>query len=176
MRHVVGPICGCLLVGFLSGTCRADGGAVRAMTRDGRYQVSVFTSPTPLVAGLVDISVLVQDAETLAALPETPVLISLVPRDRNGAGITLEATTQAAGNKLFRACTVELVPGWYDVSAQCGSGKEVGTVRLALEVGPPPPRRTALWPWFTWPTVPVVLFALHEFLTRRPLGKRGRNG
>jgi hypothetical protein len=175
MRQLVGPICGCVLVGCLSGTCRADGGAVRAITRDGSYQISVFTSPTPLVAGPVDISVLVQDAETLAALTGTPVLISLTPRDPNGAGIILEATAEAAGNKLFRACAAELAPGWYDISAQCGSGKEVGRVRFALEVGPPPPRLAGLWPWFTWPAVPVLLFGLHEFLARRRLGKRAGN-
>ena len=76
MRLLVGPICGGVLVGFLNGTCRADGGTVRAITRDGRYQIAVFTSPAPLVAGVVDISVLVQDAETLAALPGTPVSVS----------------------------------------------------------------------------------------------------
>jgi len=43
---------------------RADGGAVRLSERQGGYQITAFTSPTPFRAGPVDISVLVQDAAT----------------------------------------------------------------------------------------------------------------
>jgi hypothetical protein len=43
---------------------RADGGAMRLSERAGGYRVTVFTDPTPLRAGPVDVSVFVQDADT----------------------------------------------------------------------------------------------------------------
>ncbi len=39
-----------------------DGGAVRFSGQQGDWRITVFTSPTPLRAGPVDVSVLVQDA------------------------------------------------------------------------------------------------------------------
>ncbi len=68
MNHRIQPI---LMLAILSSVilhpsslARADGGAVRLRQRSGGYQIAVFTEPTPLRAGPVDVSVLVQDAET----------------------------------------------------------------------------------------------------------------
>src|SRR5262249_156491 len=76
---------GCLLCVFLLSSChlitvspghaRADGGTVRLSQRAGGYQVTVFTEPTPLRAGPVDVSVLVQDAATGQALPGAQVTV-----------------------------------------------------------------------------------------------------
>ncbi len=93
----------------------ADGGAVRAIERDRGFQISLFTSPNPLVAGPADLSVLVQDAESLAPVPAAQVAIRLTPRGRAYAAEEFEATRELATNKLFRDCHVELEPGWYDV-------------------------------------------------------------
>jgi hypothetical protein len=57
-------IAGCLLSGPCCAVALADGGRVVVVERQGDYRISVFTSPEPLRAGPIDISVLLQDAET----------------------------------------------------------------------------------------------------------------
>src|SRR5262249_58128830 len=97
------------LIPHPSSLARADGGAVRLCERAAGYQITVFTSPTPLRAGPVDVSVLVQDAATGECMPEARVTVCWkVP----GAGRMLEyqATTEAATNKLLRAAEFQL-PG-----------------------------------------------------------------
>src|SRR5262245_4227648 len=80
-----------------SSSARADGGAVRLRERVGAYQLTVFTSPTPLRAGPVDVSVLVQDAATEEYVPDARVIVRLTA---GGTGEVLEypATTETATN------------------------------------------------------------------------------
>ena len=70
--HPVDPHVGPLsfLIFRPSSVARADGGVVRLRQRAGGYQIAVFTSPTPIRAGPVDVSVLVQDAATEECVPE----------------------------------------------------------------------------------------------------------
>src|SRR5215467_12956482 len=82
---------------------RADGGTLCLLERAGGYQVAVFTAPTPLRAGPVDVSILVQNAQTGEQLPATRVVVWLRPRDANVPPLQHEATTEAATNKLFHA-------------------------------------------------------------------------
>src|SRR5262245_36396525 len=120
MHNTARPIIWFLVVSsfFLhpSSFLMADGGAVQLRERAGDYQITVFTSPTPLRAGPVDVSVLVQDAATGECMPEARVTVCL---KGPGAGRMLEypATTEAATNKLLRAAEFQLPePGWWDVS------------------------------------------------------------
>jgi hypothetical protein len=146
---------------------RADGGAVRLRERAGGYQVAVFTSPTPLRAGPVDVSVLVQDAATGECVPEARVTVRL---QGPGAAPALErpATTEAATNKLFRAAEFQLPePGWWDVAVAVEGPHGPALVRFGLQADEPPPRWLDLWPWFGWPALVVALFGVHQVLARR---------
>ncbi len=167
---VIGSLAALLAAG--AATCAlADGGAVRAIVRDGGLQISVFTSPAVLVAGEADVSVLVQDAETLATAASADVEIALVPRGREYAALRVAATTGAATNKLFRACHVVLEPGVYDVEVVAKDGPRHGCASFEMSVGPPPTGAAAFWPWFTWPVVPILLLAAHAW-QRRPSRSR----
>ncbi|HEV3259998.1 MAG TPA: hypothetical protein VG013_24230, partial [Gemmataceae bacterium] len=52
------------LLSLLPSMAMADGGAIRLSEQKGDYQITVFTAPTPLRAGPVDVSVLIQNAAT----------------------------------------------------------------------------------------------------------------
>jgi hypothetical protein len=146
---------------------RADGGAVRLRERAGGYQIAVFTSPTPLRAGPVDVSVLVQDAATGECVSEARVTVRL---QGPGAARVLEspATAEAATNKLFRAAEFQLPePGWWDVAVAVEGPHGPALVRFGLQADEPPPRWLDLWPWFGWPALAVALFGVHQVLVRR---------
>src|SRR5262245_55655449 len=88
---------------WLPAGARADGGAIRLMQRAGDLQVSVFTVPTPLRVGQVDVSVFVQDVGTGSARNDLPVTVRANwsgNREKHVEGV---ATIEAASNKLFRA-------------------------------------------------------------------------
>jgi hypothetical protein len=140
---------------------------VRLREQAGGYQITVFTSPTPLRAGPVDISVLVQDAATGEYVPEARATVCLkLP----GTGRVLEypATPETATNKLLRAAEFQLPePGWWDVTIAIDGPHGPAVVRFGLQADDPPPRWLDLWPWFCWPGVVVALFGVHRGLVRR---------
>jgi hypothetical protein len=171
MNHRTAMIISLLLLSSLiphpSSLARADGGAVRLSQRAGGYQIAVFTSPTPLRAGPVDVSVFVQDAATGECVPEARVTVRLTAR---GDGHVLEypATTEAATNKLFLAAEFRLPdPGWWDVTVAVEGPHGPALVRFGVQADEPPPRWLDLWPWFGWPAFAVALFGVHRVLVRR---------
>jgi|SRR5579884_1804683 len=168
-------------VGFLlccfPSAAHADGGALRLSERHGPYRVSVFTSPTPPRAGPVDVSVLVQDADSGETVSDVTVRVRAAPHGRPGAAIHADATTEAATNKLFRAAVCELPePGAWDVQVDVDGPRGAAAVRLTVDVAEPPPRWRSLWPWVAWPALAVVLFAVHRALARHRARTHGRAG
>jgi hypothetical protein len=172
-RSIVRWALGCLTLALAAAWCWADGGVVRAIEKDGPFQISAFTSPNPLVAGSTDISVLVQDGKTLAPVPQADVDIVITPRGKPHAPIACAATREAATNKLFRACLVELEAGWYDVVVTCRADGRRGRIGFALEVGAAGPPLATLWLWIGWPVVPLLLFGIHELASSRKPNRRG---
>lgn len=153
----------CLVALAASSALRADGGAVRASGRLGPYSVTVFTSPSPLRAGPVDVSVLVQEAESGAPVDLAPIEIRAILRSENPATLRHSATKQAATNKLLSAAKFNLpAPGTWDIEAAVGEPKEQHVVRFTADVAEPLARWQAFWPWFAWPIIPIGLFLLAQ--------------
>ena len=163
----------CSWAGSGMGACccasaRGDGGTLRLRERKGAYDIAVFTAPTPLRAGPIDISVLVQDAATGEMVPDARLTVTVAPRGRPGETIRRAATIEAATNKLLRAALLELPqPGWWDVEVAIKSGKAEEQVRFSLQAANRSPRWVALWPWLGWPALAIALFCLHQYLILR---------
>lgn len=130
-----------LLLGIAVPALLANGGTVRIASEPaGRYFVSVFSSPTPLRTGEVDISVLVQDSSE-AVVETVPVVVEATPRavevgegEREPAPIRHGATREQATNKLFKAAKFEIgTPGEWEFRIHVGE-EEGGAVsfRAAL--------------------------------------------
>src|SRR5262245_50622690 len=146
----------------------ADGGTARLSDRQGNYRLTVFTAPTPLRAGPVDVSVLVQDATTGEPASDVRVMIQAAWRGSPALAIHHPATTEAATNKLYYAAKFDLPePGWYALEVSVAGARGEARVHLDLEAADPLPAWLALWPWVAWPVVVVLLFSIHQFLVRR---------
>jgi hypothetical protein len=153
---------------FPHGVLHADGGAVRLSERKGNYRISVFTSPTPLRAGPVDISAFVQDAATGEPIPEARITVRVTPRNHPEAVIQERATTEAATNKLFQAALFDLPePGWWDVAVAVEGLRERIEAHFDMEADEPLPRFLEITPWIAWPAAVVLLFCVHQWLVRR---------
>ena len=80
----------CLLILWLAGAlcmpdARADGGTIRLSESRDDLQITVFTSPTPVREGEVDVSVLVQGKNS--PLIEQEIEIVAQPRDGSSSPI-----------------------------------------------------------------------------------------
>lgn len=147
-----------ILLGLLAvAPARGDGGTLRISQKIDNRQISVFTSPTPPYAGLVDVSVLVQDAATSRVLLDVPVRV----RARNGSMKTLEtpATREAATNKLMEAALLDLPqPGMWSIEVFVADQQE--PLQFELTVEEPPPAWRELILWICWPFAAIALFVL----------------
>ncbi|MFT3882163.1 MAG: hypothetical protein QM703_21240 [Gemmatales bacterium] len=155
-----------LVVLFGTSAIHADGGTVRLRERAGLYQVTVFTSPTPLRAGAVDFSVLLQNAGTGESVTNAKVMVRLTERSSRRV-LEQWATSGAATNKLYQAASFILPePGWWDVEVLIDGLK----VHFAVQADQALPRWQELWYWYCWPVLAVVLFGVHQMLIRRRHG------
>ncbi len=146
----------------------ADGGAVRFSQRRGDYRITVFTSPTPLRAGPVDVSVFVQNAATGEPVPGVQIGVRATPRQHPEAAIYQRATPDAATNKLFQAALFDLPQaGWWDVAVILEEPGEPVVVHFEMETDEPLPRVWEMVPWIAWPAVVVLLFVAHKWLVQR---------
>src|ERR1700677_701325 len=153
-----------LLVGWLAqnSVVWADGGVVRfSEVRNGR-RITVLTTPTPMRAGPIDVSVLVQDADSGTPLTEVPIVVHARAAHELQSRVSAPATSEAATNKLMRAATLQLSePGWWHVDVTV----DQETVGFDAEVDEALPAWLDMSLWIGWPLVAVGLFALHRWLS-----------
>lgn len=141
----------------------ADGGAVLLHQEAPPYVVTVFASPAPPQAGRIDVSVLLQSAETLEAVLDAPVTFEFVHGD---ARVQAVATHGAAQNKMLYAASVALEePGEWRYSVRAGTaGLQVQGV---LAVGAKSTKLETYWFYLALPFVFLAVFALHQYLKLR---------
>jgi hypothetical protein len=164
---IVAGILTSLMIGPWQAVAEADGGALRLLERHGAYQISVFTAPTPLRAGPVDISVLVQDVSTGQPLTDARVAMRITSLGHLAPTIDAHATSNAATNKLMHAALIELAePGRWSVTVNCDGPGGHAQVHFEMDAGPRLPRWLSAWPWFSWPLVVVLIFATARWRTR----------
>lgn len=98
----------------------ANGGIVRiAAAPVGPWLVTVYSSPTPLRTGEVDISVLVQDSADRVV--DVPVTVDASPVGFVAEPVYSPATRGQATNKLFKAAKFDIgVPGTWDFRVRVG--------------------------------------------------------
>ncbi len=132
-----------LLVGPAFVLCAApafgNGGTVQVASEPtGPYEVSVFMSPSPLVVGPIDVSVLVQQAGTRDYVHDARVIVTAEPPGSSGTGVTSEATHEQATNKLFYAAKFELpTEGRWRIRVDVRGAAGAGTVHFEVELTKP---------------------------------------
>jgi hypothetical protein len=158
----------CLLSCLYISHASADMGRLVLSEQQGDSRISVFTSPDPLRAGPIDISVLLQHSETGQPIDDADVNLRIISGDGRGT-IHAVATQAAATNKLLLAAVLELPsPGSWEVEINYSTHhKPASQVRFTMQASPPLPQWFAVWPWFSWPAAVVLLFGAHRWLVAR---------
>jgi hypothetical protein len=162
MKHAL------LLLLLAPAVLRADGGVVRRSERHGSLQVTVFTSPIPIQAGPIDVSVLVQDAATGKPRLDGRIWVRAEALDHPGPRVEHLATREAATNKLLQSALFELpTAGRWRIAIEIEGQPEPAWLQFEVEAAEPPPRWLEMWPWIAAPLLPATLFILHRFLAGR---------
>jgi hypothetical protein len=156
-----------IVAAIASSTANGDGGTVRCSERRGDRSVTVFTSPTPLRAGTVDVSVLLLDANGGTPLIDVPVVVEARSADSQGRHMTRAATNEAATNKLMRAAEIELPAGKWHFAVFVDDPAKSSPLAFDVDVAEPiaPWVETSLW--IGWPFAVIGLFAVHRLLVHR---------
>ncbi len=113
----------------------ANGGTIQVASRPaGPYTVTVFTSPSPIRVGTVDVSVLVQHSGIEKLVQDARVTVTIEPVGRSGTRRTLEATHEQATNKLYYAANIDLpAEGWWWIGVDVAGAEGEGSVSFQVE-------------------------------------------
>jgi hypothetical protein len=146
----------------------ADGGKLQSSQRFGDMQVSIFTLPAVPSAGLLDLSVLVQDSTSGRVRNGANVKVELEqidpPMSMSPIRLQQSATSQAATNKLFQAALFDLpATGRWKANVTV---EDQPAAAFEFVVGDPLPGWLEIAPWIAWPLVIIALFAIHQYLKR----------
>jgi len=173
----VRPLCLCLLLyGALTSLWTADklsanGGTLQlSRAPAGPFDLTVFTSPTPLRVGPADVSVAVERADSGDVEPNARVIVLAEPVGREGARTAYEASHERATDPSFYAADVSLtsVGRWrFEVLVQNAAAE--GSASFEADVPPP---STPLSPRLTLVGV-VGLLAMAVVLGLRWCHRRG---
>ncbi|MCS6852955.1 MAG: hypothetical protein NZ700_17495 [Gemmataceae bacterium] len=145
----------------------ADGGMVQWSGDAGPYRLTVFTTPTPLRAGPIDVSVLLQDRHTGRPILDGTVTIRLTAERQLSMTQEKLATTEAASNKLLRAATLDAgTAGAWQIDVAVEGPRGPARISCNVEVAEAPPRWADLSLWLTWPVLPIGLYAWQQWLVR----------
>jgi hypothetical protein len=148
------------------GLAWGDGGALVLHQRAGSVNISLFASPSPLRAGMADLSVLLQDGETQEILLNGVIELELSKPDEKP--IRVDATQGQATNRLLYAASVDLPSaGKWDIAARCRVGREQVVVRGQLTVLTPESPIFDYWAYFLIVPLAISLFALNQVLKTR---------
>lgn len=144
----------------------ADGGTVQFQKSAGPFVITVFTTPTPLRAGPVDVSVMIQSREDHQPVFDCQALIQL--RKEGRTSIRSEATRDAAQNKLLYAAQVN-VPGsgLWELEAEIRHGNDLVKVAGDISVAPSSSVLVVYWPSLALPPLFISLFVVNQWLKRR---------
>jgi hypothetical protein len=157
-----------LVIVFLAqATVYADGGTVQLRKEVGAFVITVFTSPAPLTAGPVDISLLLQNRIGLEPVLDANVSL-LLRADASSAEIAVQPTREQAQNKLLYAAPVTLAESGKWQLAVTILRNDVRTEATGtIDVAPAPEMAASYWSYIAFPPLMIAAFVARERLIRR---------
>ena len=166
MRHPVKHLGLCLaaiLCAVGPDRARGDGGTLRMVQETNGYRITIYTAPAVIRVGPIDVSVLVQDAETGNLVDNAHITVRMTSGTNPNDSIDAAATHDAATNKLLQAALLTLPnAGRWDVVVDVTGPHGEAQAGFKLDAAEPLPEWQVLWPWFSWPAVVVLLFAAQQ--------------
>lgn len=173
---------------------RADGGAVQLQSPAGPFQVTVFSEPGLIRAGLVDLSVLVQASPHGEAILDADVTLGLSPLENTTADqkaawtvpacindadqeLTRIKVNRSRGPNLLLYSTLVRIPtqGKWQLSVLVHYKNTIGMTQTVLEVRPPASPWVNYWHLFAFPPAVIIGFLMRQRILQKARRKLGSN-
>jgi hypothetical protein len=161
------------LHGFAALSCLAtiifaDGGTLQFHKEAGPFDVTLFSSPTPLRAGRADLSVMVQKTADRSSVQDAKVMLRLKKSERGNVEEVIAPATQAnATNKLLYAANVNLPSaGTWRVEVEVSANGVAASASGELTVLPPQAPAATYWGYFALVPFVILLFVFNRWLKR----------
>ena len=161
-----------ILLILAQATVWADGGTVQLRKEAGDLVITVFTSPSPLSVGPMDISLLLQNRNGLDPVLDASVSLVLVHADSNIEFHARPSREQARNKLLYAAPVIFSRPGKWRMSITIRRNEKEVAAAGTLDVAPSPGRELSLAGFLAFPPIMIMLFVVRERLLRR----RSRRG
>ena len=156
-----------VVITLAQATAFADGGTVQLRKEAGALVITVFSSPAPLSAGPVDISLLVQNRNGLEPVLDANVSL-LLRAEASGTEIQARPTREQAQNKLLYAAPVTLAEsGKWQLAITILRNGERTDATGTIGVAPTPAMVASYWGYIAFPPVLIVAFVVNGWLIRR---------
>jgi hypothetical protein len=172
----------------------ADGGSVQLQSAAGPFQVTLFSEPGVIRAGLVDLSVFVQTSPHGEPVLDADVTLGLSPLDDSKIGqgaawappacisgtnqeLTRIKANRATGPNLLLYSALVRIPteGRWQLSVLVHCKNIRGMTQAILNVEPPAAPWTNYWHLFAFPPAAIIGFLLRQKILQRPRRKIGSN-
>lgn len=177
-------VCPCLLLVFLWVFCahalHGDGGRVLAEKQAGAYRVVLFGSPSPLRAGLADLSLFIAGVERGEAVLDAVVSLRLNKLSRptpeqawKGSGCitpgqAVPAVQGHSGNGLLYSAMVGIPePGLWDFGVAISRHGEKILLSFELPVERPLPPVIFWWPLVSLTPLGILLYVWRGYLLKK---------
>jgi hypothetical protein len=148
-------------------TALADGGTVQLRKEAGAFVITVFTSPAPLSAGPVDISLLLQNRNGLEPVLDASVSMRL-REDASSTEVQARPTREQAQNKLLYAAPVTLAEsGRWQLAVTILRNGERTDATGTIDVASAPEMAASYWSYLAFPPLMIAAFVVRERLIRR---------
>lgn len=147
----------------------ADGGTLQFHKQAGPFDITLFSSPTPLHAGAADLSVMVQRTADRSSVQDASVSLHLKKAEPdNIVEVIAPATHAKATNKLLYAAHVMLShPGTWSVDVEVSEAGQSATASGQLNVLPLQAPAETYWGYFALVPFVILLFVFNRWLKRR---------
>ena len=167
----------CLALLLIARSAMGDGAHMQLTQAAGPFVITLFTAPTPLRSGPVEVSLLIQTRGDRAPVRDATVdivLRALAPDAHQE--ITVRAQRGLLPNKLFYSAEL-VIPtmGRWSIAAHVRDGERAADVSCEVDVAAAMAPLFAFWGFIALPFVAIGVFALHQWLkasaaaSRRPV-------
>jgi hypothetical protein len=148
---------------------QADGGRLLSSVRSNGFLVTIFAAPDPPRAGLIDVSVLLQNDSNndpnSAVSADAEIAVTLRSTSQPDLAVSAPATRSQATNKLLQSALIELPhAGVWNGTIHCVADGKSAAVSFELNVAEATPPWRSLAGWILWPVVALALFIVHRRL------------
>ncbi|MFL6417713.1 MAG: hypothetical protein ACJ74Y_18830 [Bryobacteraceae bacterium] len=154
---------------FASGPLlRADGGKIQLQKQAGPFLITLFSDPSVVRVGRVDLSVLCQKSNDKSTVLDAKVFLHLTkPGGAEIVEFTLPANHESATNKTLYAAHLDLpTAGKWKVKVDARRGGDEASVTGDLNVLPKESLLVTYWPFFVVVPLIALLFAINRRLRR----------